>query len=128
MQDMPKEIIDLDIKQMSLLTFNKILPVKHKNKRVRRSKTKALGGTPSKAEKKESPSGELDSTNLRFRTNCGPPALGRTRGCSVSNSFIQMQPTHMDKDFSASIGTASQVDSITYLDELDKFWCVSDLT
>jgi len=126
MQNLPKEIIGLDIEEMSLLTTTKILPVKHINKRLRKGKTKMQGDPPSNVllEEKEIPSAEADSTNSSSRINLELSPLERKRR-RFSDSFKLMQ---MDKDFKDDCGTTSQLDSITNLNELDKFWCVSELT
>jgi len=124
MLNMPKEIINLDIKQMSLLTTNRILPVKNRKKRLRRRKINMQGDTPPSVslENMEIPWRKADSPPQLSSTNIELSGLDRMGGCNVSDSFKSIK---MDKDFKVGSGT---IDSITYYDELDKFWCVSELT
>jgi len=125
MQNLPKEIIGLDIMQMSLLTTHKILPVLHRNKRLRKGKTKLQGDPSSRVilGEREIPSGKTDSTHSSSHKNLELRPLKRKR--RFSNSLKSLQ---MDKGFKDDCGTNFQVDSNTYLEELDKFWCVSELT
>jgi len=133
MQSLPTEIIEFDIKQMSLHIFKTIWPLKHRakhSKGLRRSNTseqrklRSLGRV--NLEEMEIPSDTADLKHTPFCKKIEPPRLGSNGGSTIWDFSIKLPPKiNTNKNDQPD---TFQKDSLTCLDELDKYCCISVIT
>jgi len=133
LQSLPKQIIELDISQMSLYIFKKIWPLKHRakhSKGLRRSNTskqrklRSLGRV--NLEEMEIPSGTADLKHSPICKKSELPTQG-SNGVSKIWDFSISIPPKTKLNQNAQPDTFHK-DSLTCLDELDKYWCISVTT
>jgi len=135
MQNLIKEVIELDISEMTLHFMNRILPLKHrtkKNKSLRSIKPsthrKDQSGGNLVFEKGDLPKSITDSTRSHFTQSF--EMLGLVR--KVGGNFVHYREipliVNMGKEKKCDWRTTTLKTANSSVEQLDKYWCISDVT
>jgi len=133
MKNFIKEVIEMDLREMALHFMNIILPLKHRTKKNKRSRsikasTKRKDGGNFNFEQGELSKSISDSTRSHFTQSC--EMLGLVKKVGGNFGYYREIPlmVNMVKDKKCDWRTTTIKTANSSDEQLDKYWCISDFT